>query len=98
MTTHANCTHEKTKAARAACRAGKEPRGDMPRASASKLREKAASASLKFGDAKDEGATSSKPATAISGFCGNANHDRCPGGGKQWHCDCDCHTTNPLVN
>lgn len=92
MSSHANCTHEKTKAARAACRAGKEPRGDMPQATATKLREKAASASEKLGKPKPEGTTSVTASAAISGFCSNGTHDRCPGGGKQWHCSCDCHS------
>lgn len=94
MSSHANCTHEKTKAARAACRAGKEPRGDMPQATPAtdRLREKAASASEKLSQPKAEGATSTTPAQAVSGFCANGTHDRCPGGGKQWHCSCDCHS------
>lgn len=96
MSSHADCTHEKTKAARAACRAGKNPpaaaRADDP-SRTTKLREKAAKASEKLGQPKAEGDAAYRPAV-MSAFCGGNNHDSCPGGGTQWTCQCDCHTAH----
>lgn len=105
MTTHANCTHPKTKAARALCRtaAASGRTHDEQRklniqdnATASRravIADKHAKLKTKISEPHDE--SGDVPvASAISGFCGNDNHDRCPGGGKQWHCDCDCHTAH----
>ncbi len=93
MTTHTNCTHEKTKAARAACRkAGGATTTTTNDDARAKLRHKAAKASEKLSKAHAEGDTPANAASAVSGFCGNGTHDRCPAGGRQWSCSCECHT------
>lgn len=105
MASHADCTHEKTKAARAACRAGREPRGDMPKASPRRLIDPDDYPIMRRVDpqtgepigppidtrkkASDDAAY--RPAV-MSAFCGTTGrHDACPGGGTQWTCQCECH-------
>lgn len=103
MLSHASCTHEKTKAARAACRAGKNPpaaaRADDPSPRA-RLREQAAKASAKIGepkahegDAPDLGRKMSAGAKIyMSGHCATGNHDRCIGIYALTPCTCHCHS------
>lgn len=99
---HATCAHEKTKAARAACRAGKNPpaasRADDPNPRA-RLREKAARSSEKFGDVREEVADLGKTMSAsaklyMSGHCATSNHDRCIGIYALTPCTCTCHSPN----
>lgn len=96
MTTHANCTHPKTKAARSACRAGKaQPDGTTNRTAAERLADKAAEAVTKVSRAHDFYGDDTRRYDRkgnISGTCGIEHHDRCRVGGKQWFCTCDCHT------
>lgn len=85
-TSHANCTHEKTKAARSACRkAGTDRPPVEPKAkTAAERPEYEPSADATKGE-------------ALSGFCGTNNHTACPGAGKQWSCTCDCHAKAPAA-
>lgn len=86
MTTksHANCTHEKTKAARAACR----------KAGGATITEAAPKAKAPERSTHYEPGEDFVRKGNISGTCGIGHHDRCMGGGKQWFCTCECHTPN----
>lgn len=89
MTSHANCTHEKTKAARAACRAGKaQPDGTPARTAAERLADKAAQAASKVSKPHSHEGDPVVRHGNICGPCGNGSHDRCPQGGRQWYCTC----------
>jgi hypothetical protein len=86
-TTHANCTHPKTKPARALCRAGKaQPEGTptvKPEAPAEKASKR-----------RDWAEVEERPVVRhgnVSGSCGITFHERCMGGGRQWYCTCECH-------
>lgn len=96
MTTHANCTHEKTKSARAACRSGKPAADGTPaRSAAERLADKAAAAASKVGKPKAHSGDDTRRYDRkgnVSGTCGMEDHDRCRVGGRQWFCTCDCHT------
>lgn len=93
MSSHASCTHEKTKAARAACRAGKLGEASQPSdapagGAAKKLRAKADHAAIKFGTAKAEGEPSRNAKLYMSGHCATGNHDRCKGMYALTPCTC----------
>jgi hypothetical protein len=97
MTTHTNCSHPKTKSARAACRAGKpQPDGTPARSAAERLADKAAASTAgKVGKPRDFYGDDTRRFDRkgnISGTCGIEHHDRCRVGGKQWFCTCECHT------
>ena len=100
MTSHANCTHEKSKAARAACRAGKAPISSPTEAkatrddAATRLREKATKATKgRLSEARCH--TGDQPSRAskayMSGHCSIDNHDACRGIYALTPCTCTCH-------
>jgi hypothetical protein len=103
MTTHSNCTHEKTKAARAACRAGKPQSDGTPATSAAdRLAAKAAASSSKIGKPKAHSGDFPEPSAEVgkghyahiyvSGHCNIGNHHICTGQYTLTPCTCDCHT------
>lgn len=96
MSAHADCTHEKTKAARAACRAGKAPATPDLRNTRERLIAKAAKADAKLGEPRDEGAERSSIDSKlyISGHCATGNHERCAGVYAGVNCSCICDHTH----
>lgn len=95
MSSHANCTHEKTKAARSACRAGKPAADGTPaRPAAERLADKAAPAAGKVKAKAFSGDDTRRYDRKgnVSGTCGMEDHERCRVGGRQWFCTCECHT------
>jgi hypothetical protein len=81
-TSHANCTHEKTKKARAACRAGKLP-ADASARTGAPVTKPAERPSYAYEPSEDFVRKGN-----ICGPCGLGNHDGCRVGGKQWFCTC----------
>jgi hypothetical protein len=103
MTTHTNCSHPKTKAARSACRAGKaQPDGTPARSAAERLADKAAASSAKVGKPKAHSGDFPEPNAEevgkgpyakiyTSGHCNIGNHHICTGQYTLTPCTCTCH-------
>lgn len=95
MSSHADCTHEKTKAARAACRSGR-PAGEARRLiDPSKLRYM-----QRVDPITDEPIGPPIPLTReavkhpyMSGHCATGHHDRCAGVYAGTACTCECDHT-----
>lgn len=99
MSSHADCTHPSTKAARAACRAGRPmpPAGEAP-TKARRLIDPDKLTHMQrvdpiTGEPIGPEIPLSRPAAKhpyMSGHCANGFHDRCAGVYAGTACTCDC--------
>lgn len=95
MSSHANCTHPKTKAARAACRAGRPATEGKP---AKRLIDPDTLTHMQrvdpvSGEPIGPEIPLARPAVKhpyVSGHCSTGNHDRCAGVYAGVSCSCTC--------
>lgn len=92
MSSHANCTHEKTKAARAACRAGKaQPKRLIDPDTLTHMQRLDPVTGEPIGPKIKLRERAGKD--YISGHCATGNHDRCAGVYAGTSCSCTCDHT-----